>query len=113
MTILFSVSHRRCPITSQVPSHTLILLESLFKDDGEPGSIDLGEEDCRFLLDEYNIKLTPSSKGGFICYYGMKTGLAGRGTTRISALKIMMNNLRFKRNKESSLNEDLKLFFNS
>lgn len=94
-------------------STTFKILEYLLNDNSEIESTDLGEVDCQFLLDEYNVKLAPSSKGGFICYYGMKTGLAGRGETRISAFKVMMINLQFKRNKELTLAEDLKLLFKS
>ena len=110
---MYSAIHQICLINSYMSTSTLKLLELLLNDDGDIESIDLGEVDCKFLLDEYNVKLTPSSKGGFICYYGLKTGLAGRGTTRISAFKIMMNNLRFKRNKEHTITEDFNFFFNS
>lgn len=92
---------------------TIRLLENLIDEKADSGSVEFAEGDCRFLLDEYNVKLCVSTKGGFICYYGMKTGLAGRGTTTGTALRLMLVNLKFQRNKDMALADDLKLFFDS
>lgn len=98
-------------MNSPISTGTLRLLECLIDENADSSTVELGEGDCQFLLDQYNVKLCVSSKGGFICYFGMKTGLAGRGTTRGFALMLMLANLQFKRNKDIPLENDLKIFF--